>query len=156
MSRRTERVGSAIRQEVMEVIQRELNDPRLEGTLPSVSRIKVSEDLSTADVYMVLMGTPGKQSAALNALRHAAGLMRTRVGKALSTRTIPYLRFEIDEAYRKEMEVLNLIRKAELEFSPADTQSPTENSEHSEQDADASSGDAVEPTNDSPISNPRL
>ena len=124
MSRRTERIGSAIRQEVMEVIQRELVDPRLEGTLPSVSRVKVSEDLSTADVYMVLMGSPGKQTSALNALRHAAGLMRTRVGKALATRTIPYLRFELDEAYRKEMEVLNLIRQAEREFAPAQEADP--------------------------------
>lgn len=140
MSRRTERVGSAIRQEVMEVIQRELDDPRLSGTLPSVNRVKVSEDLSTADVYMVLMGTPGKQKAALNALRHAAGLMRSRLGKALSTRTVPYLRFEIDEAYRKEMEVLDLIRKAEQEFKPpADDDSATGPAEPTQDDISSSS-----------------
>lgn len=115
MSRRTERVGSSIRQEVMEVIQRELNDPRLEGTLPSVTRVKVAEDLGTADVFVVLMGGQGKQNAGLAALRHAAGMMRTRVGKALATRTVPYLRFHLDEAYRKEMEVLDLINKAERE-----------------------------------------
>ncbi len=120
MSRRTERVGSAIRHEVAQVIMRELNDPRLDGVLPSVSRVKVAEDLSMADIYVVMMGSPGKQTAALTALRHAAGLMRTRVGKALATRTVPYLRFHQDEAYRREMEVLDLIRKAEQEMKPED------------------------------------
>lgn len=120
MSRRTERVGSAIRHEVAQVIMRELNDPRLDGVLPSISRVKVAEDLSMADIYVVMMGSPGKQSAALMALRHAAGMMRTRVGKALATRTVPYLRFHQDEAYRREMEVLDLIRKAEQEMRPED------------------------------------
>src|SRR5687768_693782 len=49
MSRRTDKIGSAIRQEVSRVIMRELNDPRLDGLLPSVNRVKVAEDLSTAD-----------------------------------------------------------------------------------------------------------
>lgn len=116
MSRRTEKIGSAIRQEVSRVIMRELNDPRLDGLLPSVNRVKVAEDLSTADLYMVFMGTEGKQTAGLTALRSAAGMLRTRVAKSLSTRTVPYLRFHIDEAYRKEMQVLDLIRKAEQEL----------------------------------------
>lgn len=118
MSRRTERVASAIRQEVAQLIMRELDDPRLEGVLPSVTRVKVSDDYSVADVYVVLMGSAGRQTAALAALQHAAGMMRSRLGKILTMRTIPFLRFELDEAYRKEMEVLDLIRKAEAEFGP--------------------------------------
>ena len=131
MSRRTEKVASAIRQEVADVIMRELNDPRLDGLMPSVSRVKVAEDLSTADVYMVLMGPEGKQSAGMAALKHAAGRMRSRVGKALSTRTVPYLRFQLDEAYRKEMEILDLIRKAGEERQDLDeeTGKPLEQTE---------------------------
>lgn len=116
MSRRTERLASAIKQEVMEVIQRDLSDPRLDGTLPSVHRVKVSEDLSTADVYMVLMGTPGKQSAGLAALQSSAGFMRTKLGKSLHLRTVPHLRIQLDEAYRREVEVLELINKASSEY----------------------------------------
>jgi ribosome-binding factor A len=117
MSRRTEKIGSAIRQEVSQVIMRELNDPRLDGLLPSISRVKVAEDMSIADLYVIFMGTQGKQAAGLAALRHAAGMMRTRVAKALTTRTVPYLRFHLDEAYRKEMEVLDLIRRVEREHA---------------------------------------
>lgn len=120
MSRRTEKVASIIQQEIAQAILRDLDDPRLAGLLPSVTRVKVAEDLGTADVYVVMMGSPGRQSAGLAALKHAAGLMRTRVGKALTTRTIPLLRFHLDEAYRKEMEVHELIRKAERELAAAD------------------------------------
>ncbi|HEY7087001.1 MAG TPA: 30S ribosome-binding factor RbfA, partial [Tepidisphaeraceae bacterium] len=62
MSRRTERVASTIQQELAQIIMRELSDPRLTG-LPSITRVKVSPDLSIADVYMTIMGTPGQQTA---------------------------------------------------------------------------------------------
>lgn len=108
MSRRTERLASIIRAELMNVIMRELNDPRLRG-LPSITRVKVAEDLSIADVFVSIMGTPGQQTAALNALKHSAGMMRTRLTKALSIRQTPFLRFQMDEQLKKELAVLGLL-----------------------------------------------
>src|SRR5437764_11483363 len=83
VSRRTERLSSLIQQELALMILRELNDPRLTG-LPSITRVKVSDDLSYADVYVTSMGTPGQQSAALHALQHSAGMLRTKLTKILS------------------------------------------------------------------------
>src|SRR5438270_8554845 len=97
MSRRTERLGSTIRAELAEIIMREINDPRLMG-MPSITRVKVSEDLSIADVYVTIMGTPGQQTAALNALKHSAGMMRSRLTKSLSVRVTPFIKFHIDES----------------------------------------------------------
>ena len=119
MSRRTERLGSTIRQELAQIILRELHDPRLTG-MPSITRVKVSEDLSQADVYVTIMGTPGQQSAALNALRHSAGLMRTRLTKALSIRQTPYIKFHMDEAAKKEIEILSLLHKVSEENAELD------------------------------------
>src|SRR5688500_3764947 len=92
MSRRTEMLGSTIQKELAAIIMRELSDPRLVG-LPSITRVKVSPDLSIADVFVTIMGTPGQQTAALNALRHSAGMMRTKLTKMLSLRQSPYLKF---------------------------------------------------------------
>lgn len=114
MSRRTERVASTIRTELATIIMRELNDPRLTG-MPSITRVKVTEDLSMADVYVTVMGTPGQQTAALNALKHSAGMMRTKLTKVLTLRVSPFLRFHIDENLKKEIAVLELIRKANEE-----------------------------------------
>jgi ribosome-binding factor A len=119
MSRRTERIASTIQQELAQIIMRELNDPRLTG-MPSITRVKVSPDLSIADVYMTIMGTEGQQNAALNALRHSAGLMRTRLTKEMTLRVAPYLKFHIDEDLKKELTVLSLIDKAARENAELD------------------------------------
>ena len=114
MSRRTEMLGSTIQRELAEMILRDLNDPRLSG-FPSITRVKVSPDLSIADVYVTIMGTPGHQEAALNALKHSAGIMRTKLTKVLSMRQAPFLKFHLDEVLKKELAVLDAIRKANEE-----------------------------------------
>src|SRR3954466_5642232 len=119
MSIRTERVASTIQQELALIIMRELNDPRITG-LPSITRVKVSPDLSIADVYVTVMGTPGQQNAALNALRHSAGLMRTKLTKMLSLRQSPFLKFHIDENLKKELAVLDLLEKVRAENEEID------------------------------------
>jgi ribosome-binding factor A len=111
MSRRTERLASIIQKELAEIILHELSDPRLQG-FPSITRVQVSPDLASADIFVTIMGTPGQQKAALNALQHSAGLMRTRLTKMLSLRVAPFLKFRYDEGARKEIELLELIRKA--------------------------------------------
>jgi ribosome-binding factor A len=119
MSLRTDRVASTIQQELAMIILRELADPRLVG-LPSITRVKVSPDLSVADVFVTVMGTPGQQTAALNALKHSAGLMRTRLTKVLTLRTAPFLKFHLDENARKEIEMLDLLRKVAAENEELD------------------------------------
>jgi ribosome-binding factor A len=114
MSRRTEMLGSTIQREIAEMIMRDLDDPRL-PTIVSVTRVKVSEDLEYADVFVSVMGTPGQQTAALNALKHAAGAMRTKLTKSLSIRVAPFLRFQFDEQLKKEMAVLELLEQVRRE-----------------------------------------
>ena len=133
MSRRTERLASTIRQELAMMIQRELNDPRLTG-LPSITRVKVSEDLSVADVYVTVMGSPGHQRAALNALRHSAGLMRSLLTKALSIRQTPFLKFHLDEAAKKEIEVLELLHKISQENAEKEGGSHADDEREKEQE----------------------
>ena len=126
MSRRTERVGSTIQQELAQIMMRELTDPRLAEHMISITRVKVSPDISIADVYVTVMGTPGQQTAALNALKHSAGLMRTKLTKQLALRVAPFLKFHIDENLKKELAVLDLIDKAAKETAELDRQRAAE------------------------------
>jgi ribosome-binding factor A len=66
------------------------------------------------------MGTPGQQTAALNALKHSAGMMRAKLTRLLSIRQAPYLRFQIDEGLKKELAVLDLLEKARQESEELD------------------------------------
>jgi ribosome-binding factor A len=126
MSRRTERLGSSIQQEIAAIVQRELNDPRIPA-LTSITRAKISSDLSMADVYISVMGEPGKQTAALNALRHSAGMIRGKLTRSLSLRVAPMLRFHLDENLKKELEVLNLLRQVEREREAEENKVDAEN-----------------------------
>src|SRR5215217_4146939 len=132
MSRRTERLGSTIQQELAQIIMHELSDPRITG-MPSITRVKVSPDLSIADVYMTVMGTAGQQNAALNALRHSAGLMRTKLTAQMTLRVAPYLKFHLDENLKKELEVQELLRKVAEENAELDRK-------RAEQEAQSSTG----------------
>jgi ribosome-binding factor A len=112
-------LGRTIQKELALIIMRELHDPRLTG-LPSITRVNVSADLSVADVYVTIMGTPGQQTAALNALRHSSGLMRTRLTKALTLRVAPYIKFHFDEDLKKELEMMELLDKVHRENEELD------------------------------------
>lgn len=116
-------LGSTIQRQIATMIMRDLNDPRLPPeSMPSVTRVKVSADLSIADVYVTIMGTPGQQTAALNALRHSAGMMRTKLTKALTIRVAPYLKFHLDEQLKKELDLMNVLQKVHDENEAIDRQ----------------------------------
>jgi len=144
MSVRTERVASTIQRELATLMQRELQDPRLEGIV-SITRVKVSPDLSVADVYVTVMGTPGQQNAALNALKHSAGMMRGKLTRALSLRVAPYLKFHLDEDLKKELEMMQLLQKvadenAELDRKRAEAAASEQQQGKSDQDEQQQQG----------------
>ena len=112
-------LASTIQKELATMMLRDLNDPRL-PSIVSITRVKVSADLSIADVYVTIMGTPGQQSAGLNALKHSAGLMRTKLTKALTLRQAPFLKFHIDEGLKKELAVLDLLDQVAKENAEID------------------------------------
>ena len=92
--RRPDQVGEIVRQVLAETITRELRDPRV--GLVTVTRVTVSGDLSHAQVFVMAQGEEAERLLALEGLGSAAGFLRTKVAKALSTHTIPELHFELD------------------------------------------------------------
>lgn len=92
--RRPDQVAQTIRQVIAEVLLTELRDPRI--GFVTVTGVQVTNDLSVATVQVSVMGEPAERDAALEGLNSAAGFLRGKVAKALSTRIIPELRFELD------------------------------------------------------------
>lgn len=107
-------LGSTIQRELADFIMRELSDPRL-PTIVSITRVKVTDDLEYADVYVTMMATEGQKVAGLNALKHSAGLMRTRLTKSLSLRQAPFIRFHHDEQLQKELSILDVLENLRRE-----------------------------------------
>lgn len=93
-SRRPEQISETVRQVVAEVLGREIRDPRV--GFVTVTSVQVSGDLSHAKIFVSVMGDDADKARAMEGLKSAAGFLRTKLTKALSTRTVPELHFEID------------------------------------------------------------
>jgi ribosome-binding factor A len=108
VSQRTDRLDSQIRAELMQILQREMNDPRL--GFATVTRVDTAPDLTQARVWVSVYGPDQDQTKTLIALTDAAGWLRRRLGERLSIRHIPRLEFRADESIADGDRVLKLLR----------------------------------------------
>mgnify|MGYP001611678959 CR=1 FL=1 len=97
MTRRTDRVNYVLRQEISQLLSRELNDPRLSG-LVSIIHVDTSADLHYAEVFISVMGSQEDKASTLRALTSAAGFLHRELKERLSFKFIPELRFHLDES----------------------------------------------------------
>ena len=95
-SRRLTRLGGQIQEEISDIIRRKLRDPRL--GFVSVTRVKVSADLSYASVYFSVIGEKDDTERTTECLEHAASFIRSELGRRLHVKRIPELRFFHDDS----------------------------------------------------------
>lgn len=108
MSRRTDRINGLLRQEISQLLSRDLNDPRLSGVV-SITRVETSADLRVSNVYVsVLGGTDDKQSV-LKGISSAGGFIRREMRDRLSLKYIPDLRFTLDESMEEAQHIHRLM-----------------------------------------------
>ena len=115
MTRRTERLGEEIREEVAQLIAGEVKDPRV--GLVTVTRVDLTADLRTARVYVGVLGTAQQRQAALAGLKHASSFLRRSLGQSLRLRHTPELVFHYDRGLDATNRVAQLL--AEIGRSPA-------------------------------------
>jgi ribosome-binding factor A len=111
-SRRPEQMAETLRQVITEALAREVRDPRV--GFVTVTGVLVSGDLSHARVMVSVVGDDGEKTRALDGLQSAAGFLRSRAARALTTRSVPELHFELDrglEHAARINELLNTIRR---------------------------------------------
>ena len=109
MSRRPGRVGDLIRSQLAQTILREVQDPRVR--LTTISSVEVTRDLRHARVKVSVVGDDEEREAALEALRHARGFLRTRLAKSelKNLRVMPELRFELDRGPEYSQRISDLL-----------------------------------------------
>ena len=108
MSRRIERVNSVIRQELSELLRREIKDPRL-GDFIAVTEVRTASDLKTARVFVSYIGSVEEKRATMAALSSAAGFLHHELAKRLDMRTVPDLTFEWDSSIEHGDRLLRLM-----------------------------------------------
>ena len=98
-SQRQLRVGELIRRTLSETLQRgEVHDIELNRLSITVAEVRVTPDLRRATAFVLPLG--GEQRAeALALLNRNRGELKRAIGKALTVKFIPELRFVLDETY---------------------------------------------------------
>jgi len=111
-SSREVRVADFVRDELAEIIRVEMRDPRV--SFVSVNDVKVSRDLSYAEVYVSSFNTntDEEKTELVTALNGAAGFFRSTLAKRHSMRTTPKPRFHYDKVADEAPILDALIRKA--------------------------------------------
>ena len=114
-SRRPEQVAETLRQVIAEALTREVRDPRI--GLVTVTGVLVTADLSHARIMVSLPGEEAEKARALEGLQSAAGFLRSRAARALSTRIVPELHFELDKGLEHAARINELLSEIRREES---------------------------------------
>ena len=119
-TRRQEKVSRVIKESVSDAIANHLGDPRIEGFV-SVTRVEMSPDLRSADVYLSMFGSSeSSQNKTFAAIAHARTKIQSLLTKRIKSKFCPVLHFHRDDKYKKTMETINLIHQAVDEIEQKD------------------------------------
>jgi len=110
MSRRLERLSGLFREELSELLLRQVKDPRL-AQFVSITRVVISPDLSHARVFVSVMGSEEEKASTLEGLTAAANYLRRELNSRISLRRMPELSFRRDDSLEKGAHVLDLLNQ---------------------------------------------
>lgn len=107
---RAVQVGAQIREEIMQIVRRDLKDPRI-GFM-SITEVRMSPDLRSARVRVSVLGGEEEGRATLAGLRSASGVIRHELGRRLENlKFTPDLRFEIDPSIEYSVRISKTLRE---------------------------------------------
>jgi ribosome-binding factor A len=91
---RLQRIADRIRQELSEMLIREISDPRLKQIY--VTDVKVDKELAFADIFVSAVEGVSRSADVLAGLDSASGFIRKNLAARVELRTFPRLRFHWD------------------------------------------------------------
>ena len=108
MAHRIERINSLIRQELSELLQRQVKDPRLIEFI-AVTEVAISADMKHAKVFVSQYGNEGERKKVLSGLASASSFFRRELAKTLRMRYVPELHFQWDDSIEHGDHIAQLI-----------------------------------------------
>ncbi len=101
---RLDRISEEIRKEVSSIIRNNVKDPRI-SDMATIVKVVTSSDLSTAKLYVSVLGSDEERESSMLGLKKAAGYIRKELGKKLDIRHIPDLVFILDKSIDYSIEI---------------------------------------------------
>jgi ribosome-binding factor A len=107
------RVNESLRQALSEALP-SLKDPRI--GFVTITAVRTTSDLSSARVFVSVLGAEKKIARTVEALNAAHGVLQARLNRELRIKRIPQLTFEYDPTAEQAVRMTKLID----ELAPAD------------------------------------
>jgi ribosome-binding factor A len=124
MSQRTERIDELLRQEITEILAREVSDPRI--GFVTVTDVETAPDLRHARVWVSVIGAKSERDETLAALGRAMVFVRRELGSRLRLKRIPELHVRLDDTAERGTRVLQLLHELEEGRVPEEVPPPDE------------------------------
>ena len=114
-SQRMLRVGEQVRHALSDMLQRgEVRDDLIEGTVISISEVRMSPDLKIATAFVSPLGARD-DAAVVEALNRHARFIRGRVSPALrQMKYMPEFRFRLDTSFDNFEKIDRLLKSPEV------------------------------------------
>ena len=106
-SNRINRINEEIQKALADLL-RNVKDPRVSGTMISITRVETTPDLRFAKIYVSVL-EENKSKDAIKGLESAAGYLRRELGAALQLRHTPQLQWALDDSITYGAKMLKLI-----------------------------------------------
>ncbi len=107
---RRQRLGDQLRVELSDLIQHQVRDPRV--GFVTITEVRVSQGLKHARVYVSILGDEEQTSESFAAIERAKGFLRSQIGRRLTLRHVPELRFILDDTLDKTDRIDALLEEA--------------------------------------------
>lgn len=120
MTRRTTRINELLREELSDIIQRDVKDPRVRQGLLSITEVQTSPDLRQATVYVSHLGDEDEREQALRGLAAAAHFLHMELVHRLKLRHAPELAFRFDPSIERGARLTSLIHQVADERAAAE------------------------------------
>jgi len=109
MSQRTERIDELLRQEIGNILEREIADPRI--GFVTITSVETAPDLRHAKLWVSVIGQPAEREATVAALGRAMPFVRHELGTRLRLRRIPEFHVRLDDSAERGTRVLQLLHE---------------------------------------------
>ena len=117
-SNRINRINEEIQKSLAENL-RNVKDPRVSGTMISVTKVETTPDLRYAKVYVSFL-EENKAAEAMKGLKSAGGWLRREIGNDLKLRYTPELQWALDDSITYGAKLLSLINSLEVKTDDQD------------------------------------
>src|SRR4029453_166379 len=113
LTHRVERIQEQVREEVSQMLATEVRDPGV--GLVTVTRAKVTGDLSLARIYWTIIGDAAERKKPAKALARAVPSLRHLLSQRLTLRRAPELQFLFDESVAAQDRIEKIIQELHAE-----------------------------------------